>query len=150
VGRRVTVVALVGIALVALPALAFAAAGPAKGAKYSGFATPSSSGITISWKVSSNGKKVASIKLSNVPIFCSAGGGPVSATFKTASIKKSKFTSTAAADIQSGPNQGQPQYRLKLKGRFTKTKSATGTITVDWFGADKSCDGESTFFAQPR
>jgi hypothetical protein len=139
-----------GAALLAVIVAGVAVAGPVKGAKYSGFATPTSSGSTITWKVSSSGKKVTGIKLSQVPLFCAAGGPPVSASFKTARIKKSAFATTAAADIKSGPNQGQPQYRLKLKVRFTKTKKATGTIAVDWFGADKSCDGESTIFAQPR
>jgi hypothetical protein len=140
----------VGVALIAVVAVGTATAAVQKGAKYSGFVTPSASGITISWKVSSSGRKVTGIKLSDVPLFCEGGGEPIVAKFKSAKVEKSAFTSTASADFTSGPNQGQPQYRLKLKGRFTRTKNATGTIVVDWFGADKSCDGKSTFFAQPR
>ena len=149
VGRRAWVAGSLGAAAFAVVAVASALAAPVKGGKYSGFVTPTESGITISWKVSSSGKKMTAIKLSNVPVFCQAGGAPVKATFKSASIKKSKFSTTAAADIKSGPDKGKPQYRLKLKGRFTSTKNATGTITVDWFGSDKSCDGKSTFFASP-
>jgi hypothetical protein len=150
VGRRTIFAGGLGAGLVAVVAVGTAVAAVDKGATYSGFITPAASGITITWKVSSSGKKVSGIKLSNVPLFCQSGGEPIAAKFKSASIKKSKFASTAAANFKSGPNKGKPQYRLKLSGRFTSTKSATGTIKVDWFGSDKSCDGKSTFFAQPR
>jgi hypothetical protein len=150
VGRGPLIAGCLVGAVLALVAIGSALGAVSKGAKYSGFVTPTADAITISWKVSSSGKKVSGIKLSAVPLFCSGGGERVPATFKSASIKSSKFSTTAAADFKSGPNEGKPQYRLKLKARFTSTKNATGTISVDWLGADKSCDGESTFFASPR
>jgi hypothetical protein len=150
VGRRPLIAGCLAGAVVALVAIGSALGAVSKGAKYSGFVTPTADNITISWKVSSSGKKVSGIKLSAVPQFCAGSGERVSATFKSASVKSSRFSSTATTKFKSGPDKGEPQYRLKLKARFTSTKNATGTITVDWLGSDKSCDGQSSFFAGPR
>jgi hypothetical protein len=144
---RVLSMAFVAIAvLAAVVAVAFAAKpNQVKGGSYSGTLLPATRGIDVSLEVSSNGKQVTSLQISNIPAYCSSGGPPIPTKFKKASISsKGTFTSKAEYVIKAGPLEGQVGETLKITGKFLEGRREQGTLTTTYPKA-KSCSGKSSY-----
>ena len=106
---------------------------------------PATRGIGVSFKVSSNGKHVTSLEISNIPAYCSSGGRPIPTHFKNASISgKGTFTSKAVYVIKEGPLKGQVGERLKITGKFFKGRREQGTLTTTYTKAAE-CSGKSPY-----
>lgn len=141
-GVCVAVGALLVLAALAATALAM---GQVKGGSYSGGLLPATRGIGVSFKVSSNGKHVTSLEISNIPAYCSSGGRPIPTHFKNASISgKGTFTSKAVYVIKEGPLKGQVGERLKITGKFFKGRREQGTLTTTYTKAAE-CSGKSPY-----
>lgn len=144
---KATSVALVALALlIALSAIALAAKpNQVKGGSYSGSLLPATRGIGVSFKVSSNGKHVSALSISNIPAYCSSGGRPIPTHFKNASISsKGTFTSKAVYVIKEGPLRGQVGETLKITGKFLKGRREQGTLTTTYAKAAE-CSGKSPY-----
>lgn len=121
------------------------AASQVKGGSYKGSLTPSRDGVVVSFKVSSSGKQVTALKVSNTPLYCEGGGPPTPVRFKNASISgKGTFTSTGQWVIKEGPKKGQVGTKLKITGKFLKGGAEQGTIATSYVGAP-SCGGKSSY-----
>ncbi|MFZ1154796.1 MAG: hypothetical protein WAN93_07825 [Solirubrobacteraceae bacterium] len=132
------------LALVALATTALAA-GQVKGGVYKGGLMPSRDGVVVSFKVSSNGKQVTALSISNVPLYCSGGGRPTPVRFKNASIStKGTFSSTGRYVIEEGPNKGKVGSKLKITGKFSKGRTEQGTLTTTYVGF-ANCSGKSPY-----
>ncbi|HEY3971131.1 MAG TPA: hypothetical protein VGL79_07000 [Solirubrobacteraceae bacterium] len=133
---------MLAVLLVAGAALA---AGPIKGGSYSGSLIPSRDGVTVSFKVSANGKQVAGLSTSNTPLFCSGGGKPIPVHFKNAAISsKGTFFSTGKYLILEGPKKGQVGANLKISGKFLKGGKERGTLIISYVGF-ANCSGISAY-----
>lgn len=133
--------------MVAIAGAALASSGSSqvKGGTYTGALLPSSTGIEVSFKVSSNGKKVTSLRTSNVPIYCSGGGPPIPIHFKDASISaKGAFASSGQSIIKVGPFKGRVGEKLKITGKFLKGAGEQGTLTTTYPKAP-ACGGKSSY-----
>lgn len=134
-----TAVALLIVASAAL------AASQVKGGSYKGSLTPARDGALISFKVSSDGKRVTALSISNTPLYCEGGGPPTPVRFKNAAISVAgTFSSTGRWIIKEGPKKGQVGTKLKISGKFVKGKAERGTITTTYVGFSK-CGGKSTY-----
>jgi hypothetical protein len=124
-------VALVTVAaLLALTALAVAAA-PVKGGSYKGHLTVSSS-QTVSFKVSSDGKKVTGLKGPEFPPnTCGSGGPPPGQSVAPASISNGKFT----AVIKYKTATKHVFAKVTVKGKFKKNKKEAGTMRTHFTAA---------------
>jgi len=121
------------------------AANQVKGGSYKGSLTPARDGALISFKVSSSGKQVIALSVSNTPLYCEGGGPPTPVRFKNASISTGgTFSSTGQWVIKEGPKKGQVGTRLKISGKFLKGKAERGTITTTYVGFP-NCSGKSAY-----
>ncbi len=121
------------------------AANQVKGGSYTGALTPSRDGVAVTFKVSSNGKQVTALRVSNTPLYCSGGGPPTPVRFKNASISSNgTFSSIGQWVIKEGPKKGQVGTKLKITGKFLKGKAEQGKITTTYVGA-ASCGGKSSY-----
>ena len=121
------------------------AAGPVKGGSYTGSLIPSRDGVTVSFKVSANGKRVSGLSTSNTPLFCSGGGKPIPVHFKNAAISsKGTFFSTGKYLILEGPKKGQVGASLKISGKFLKGGKERGTLIISYAGFS-NCSGISAY-----
>ena len=140
------VASLALVCAMAIPALA---ASPKKGATYVGKINRVYKGKVvysdeISFKVSSNGKKVGSFSLPNgYPVYCE-GGGFGEAQDATAKIS-SKGTFTAKLPLYFAPSH-QHQGFLQITGKFGKKGRVSGNAKTD-FTISKSCNGTSKYTA---
>lgn len=142
-GAPVAVGVLLSLAGISPAALA---AHQVKGGSYKGSLQATALSISVSFKVSSNGKQVASLSTSNIPIYCSAGGRAIPVHFKSASISGGgTFTSTGQVIIKEGPLTGQLGETLKITGKFLKGKREQGTLTTTYPKAPASCSGKSAY-----
>jgi hypothetical protein len=140
------------IAAVTLSVLGFAgaalAANQVKGAKYSGQLAAPRASYLVSFRVSTNGKQVTGLKISNTPFYCSGGGRPVPVSFAKATISPhGTFTSTGRYVIVEGPLKGQVGTRLKITGKFGKGGKEQGVITST-YPKTPTCNGKSTYTAK--
>jgi hypothetical protein len=141
--------AAVGIALVMVLAgstgMALATT-PRAGTYHGALAAPRSQ-ILVRFKVSKSTKTVSSLRISDVPLFCSGGGPAIAITFKNATISRTgRFKSTGKQIIQVGPRKGQVGATLSISGRFLKGGHERGTITTV-NSAAKACGGTTTYTA---
>jgi hypothetical protein len=120
------------------------AAGQVRDGSYKGSLTPSRDGVAVTFKVSSGGKQVTALSLSNTPLYCSGGGPPTPVRFKNASISAGTFTSTGQWLIKEGPKKGKVGTKLKITGKFLKGGAERGTITTTYVGFPK-CSGKSAY-----
>lgn len=121
------------------------AAGPVKGGSYAGSLIPSRDGVTVSFKVSVNGKTVSSLSTSNTPLYCSGGGKPIPVHFKNATISnKGTFASVGKYLVLEGPKKGQVGANLKITGKFLKGRKEQGTLTTSYVGFS-NCSGKSAY-----
>lgn len=121
------------------------AASQVKGGSYKGSLTPSRDGVTVTFKVSSSGKQVTALSVSNTPLYCSGGGPPTPVRFKNATISAGgTFSSAGQWVIKEGPKKGQVGTKLKITGKFLKGGAEQGTITTSYVGA-ASCSGKSSY-----
>jgi hypothetical protein len=142
-GRRNGAVA-VALALSALAGTGVAlAANQVKGASYRG--EVAQKGVTVSFKVSSTGKQVTALSISNTPIYCQGGGRPIPVRFASAPISAGgTFTSTGRYVIAEGPLKGQLGTKLKISGKFLKGGREQGVLTTTWVKTP-SCSGKSSY-----
>jgi hypothetical protein len=134
----------VAVALLIVAGAALAAS-QVKGGSYKGALTPSRDGVVVSFKVSSSGKQVTALSVSNTPLYCSGGGPPTPVRFKNATISAGgTFSSSGQWVIKEGPKKGQVGTKLKITGKFLKGKTEQGTITTSYVGA-ASCGGKSSY-----
>jgi hypothetical protein len=132
--------------LVSATGVALAIAPPRAGTYRGTLAAPRSQ-IHVSFKVSKTAKTVSSLRISDIPLFCSGGGPATAITFKTATISSTgRFKSTAKQIIEVGPRKGQVGTTLTISGRFPKRGHAKGTITTV-NSAAKACGGSTTYTA---
>jgi hypothetical protein len=121
------------------------AAGQVKGGSYAGNLIPSRDGVTVSFKVSANGKQVTGLGTSNIPLYCSGGGKPIPVHFKSATISsKGTFSSTGKYLILEGPKKGQVGANLKISGKFLKGGKERGTLRTSYVGFS-DCSGISAY-----
>lgn len=138
-GRRAS--AAIGLTALAAAPVALAAA-PIKGATYKGtIARTSSVAYSISFKVSANGKRVGSFKLSYYPVYCQ-GGGFGSLEQASGPISK-KGTFKVALPIYFAPAH-QRQGSVIVTGAFAKHGKESGKVTTDFTHAG-SCNGSSSY-----
>ncbi len=134
----------VAVALLIVASAALAAS-QVKGGSYKGSLTPARDGALISFKVSSSGKQVTALSVSNTPLYCEGGGPPTPVRFKNASISAAgTFSSTGQWVIKEGPKKGQVGTKLKITGKFLKGKAEQGTIATTYVGFP-SCSGKSAY-----
>lgn len=140
------VAAAVGVLLaLVLVASAALAAGQVKGGSYKGSLAAPKQGIGVSFKVSGNGKRVSSLQISTIPIYCSGGGPATPIHFKNAAISsKGTFTSSARYVIKIGPFKGQVGETFKISGKFLKGRRERGTLTTT-YPKDRACGGSSSY-----
>jgi len=144
--RRGGRILLAAAAIAALVGAGTALASPQKrGARYSGSLAGTRSGYRVSFKVSSNGRRVTALRISSTPFYCSGGGPPTPVNFASATISRSgSFTSTGNYLISEGPLKGQVGTRLKITGKFTRGGAEHGTVTST-FPKTASCNGSSAY-----
>jgi hypothetical protein len=142
--KSVSTALAVALALAAAAAVAIAA-NQVKGGSYTGSLLPATRAISVSFKVSSTGKQVSSLRISNIPIYCSGGGPPIPIRFKNAAISaQGTFTSSAQYVIKVGPLKGKVGEKLKITGKFLKGKREQGTLTTSYPKAH-ACGGSSPY-----
>lgn len=116
-----------------------------KGGSYTGTLAAPRTSYTVSFKVSSNGKRVTELKTNNLPAYCPSGGPAVPIKFKNATVSQSgTFTSTGVQIIAVGPKKGQKGATLKITGRFTSGGKESGKLTST-FPDSSSCNGSSSY-----
>jgi len=118
-----------------------------KGGSYTGTLAAPRTSITVSFKVSKNGKQVTGLKTNNLPFYCSGGGRPVPITFREAAISKAAtFTSTGVQIISSGPKKGQKGATLTITGRFLAGRRESGKLTTTFpKSVGSTCNGASQY-----
>jgi hypothetical protein len=126
------------------------AAHPAKGKTYRGeinrvFGGKVVSTYPISFKVSSNGKKVSKFNLPEFyPVYCQGGGFGEALT--TTERITSKGTFKAKLPIYFKPSHSHEGF-LKISGTFGAQKRETGKVTTD-FTKSKTCNGTSKYMTK--
>jgi hypothetical protein len=144
--RKSKVLSAGAVSLLALVVVGAAlAASQVKGGSYTGSLIPSRDGALVSFKVSSSGKQVSALTISNVPLYCSGGGKPIPVHFKNALISsKGTFSSTGRYLVLEGPKKGQVGAKLKITGKFLKSGVEQGTLTTSYVGF-ANCSGKSPY-----
>jgi hypothetical protein len=142
-----------GLALLALLATAAVAlaAGPKKGATYTGATVQNKEPITL--KVSSSGRTVRASVVS-APLYCEGGGGGERQITKPATISKSgRFSATIAYEFI--PTH-KVVTKLYISGRFSgktvkgSARSEFGLLNAAALRNLKQCDGSTSFTARTR
>jgi hypothetical protein len=141
IGSTVLVVA----AMLAIIGTAFAAA-PVMGVKYSGRVNGTAT-LTVSFKVSGSGKKIASLKVSpTLPNSCGYGGPlTTTETSKPAKIVKGKFS----AKITEKTSSGAVSATAKVTGKFLANGKEKGSIKTSLPNA-KSCNGTFNYTTKAK
>lgn len=145
-GRALPAAAL--LLLVLALAGAALAAGPKKGATYSGLITRVIDGnrstYPISFDVSANGRKVETFSLpSNYPIYCE-GGGFGEAKEATAKISR-QGTFTARLPLYFAPTHDHQGF-VKITGKFGKQGHESGKVITEFSGGSLTgCNGTSKY-----
>jgi hypothetical protein len=129
------------VTMTALLAAAVAqAAGPVKGAKYTG--TTARDSQPISFKVSTSGKSVT-VSIAFAPMYCQGGGAGTVQVTKPAAISHSgSFKSTIAYEFAP---EHKITSKLYVSGKFSGNK-VKGTARSEFLLA-KQCDGSTSFSA---
>jgi len=137
-------VGVVGAASLAGSALAAVVVG---GATYAGHLGGAQSTVSISLRVSANGREVQQVHLSKLPIYCSGKGPPAAKlTFQPATVSSAgRFTASGADSIAVGPLKGTAVARLTLTGAFAPGRRESGTFAVHYVGGLSTCDGHSPY-----
>jgi hypothetical protein len=121
------------------------AAKPVKGASYSGTFRAGGEPVTLTFKVSSNGKRVTNLHASNAGLYCSGGGPATPVKFKDGTISaKGTFKSTGHYTIAVGPKKGQIGSKLTVTGSFKSGCRETGTLKTTYVGFAR-CSGTSDY-----
>jgi hypothetical protein len=138
------------LALLATAAVALAA-GPKKGATYTGATVRGKEPITL--KVSSSGRAVtASVVFP--PLYCEGGGGGTRQITKPAAISKSGgFSATIAYEFIPAH---KVVTKLYVSGRFSgktvkgSARSEFGLLSAEALRSLKRCDGSTSFAARTK
>lgn len=126
-----------GLAAVAL------AAGPVKGATYSGTLTVSS-GETVTFKVNKSGTQVSAIRVKPfLPNRCGAGGPPPQETSESGPIKNKRFTAT----VSQLSTDGTVSATAKVTGSFLPGGKVKGSVKSDLPTAEE-CNGSFAYTAK--
>ncbi len=129
-------VCLAAVMVLVAAATGFAAA-PVKGGRYSGALTVSTS-VTVTFKVSKNGKKASGFKLGTIPNKCGSGGGVPKQSSAPAAISKGKFTGA----IRFKTTAGKVFATTTITGKFLKHMRESGNLTTKFKdAASKMCNG---------
>ncbi len=135
----------------AVAAAAALAAGPKKGATYSGTIVQGKTSITL--KVSANGKSVT-VGVPSAPLYCQGGGGPERQITKPATIAKDgSFKGTITYEFI--PNHTKPT-KLYFSGKFSgksvkgHARSEFGLISAEARKSLAECDGSASFSATTK
>ena len=141
--RRLTGPAALALAATIASAGIALAAGPVKGARYSGKVKVTAT-LTVAFKVSKSGQRVTSLKVSPVlPNTCGYGGPLVpKQSSKPATIKNGRFTAKVTAKSTSGVVIGS----ATVTGRFLAHGKEAGTIKT---GA-KPCAGTFAYTTKAK
>jgi hypothetical protein len=147
ISPAVVVMAVLAICAVGVAFAAKPKSPVVKGGSYTGTLAAPRTSITVSFKVSKNGKQVTGLKTNNLPFYCSGGGRPVPIAFKNATISKAAtFTSTGVQIISSGPKKGQKGATLRITGRFLASRKESGKVTTTFpKSLGTSCNGTSQY-----
>jgi hypothetical protein len=136
------------IALCAVLSLAVAGvalAKPLAGRTYKGALGKPLGSIAVAIKVSSTGKRVTSVRISNIPLYCSGGGEAIPVTLKGGAISRSgKFTSTGSNKIKIGPLKGKVGERFKMTGTFGTHGHESGKLTTT-YPINPVCGGSTRY-----
>src|SRR6185312_4766971 len=144
-GKWKVLTASTALAVLLVVASGALAASQIKGGSYTGSLVPSRDGVLVSFKVSSSGKQVSALTITNIPLYCSGGGKPIPVHFKNAQISsKGTFSSTGKYVIAEGPKKGQIGNKLKITGKFLKGGKEQGTLTTTYVSF-ASCSGKSSY-----
>lgn len=140
-----TVFALLVSAAVAM------AAGPKKGATYSGTIVQGKTTITL--KVSSNGKSVT-VGVPSAPLYCQGGCGPERQLTKPAAIAKNgSFKGTIVYEFTpTHKNTTKLYFSGKFSGKSVKgtARSEFGLISAEAHKTLAQCDGSASFSAKTK
>ncbi len=131
----------------ALLATVARAATPLPGATYSGALSERQAAISISFRVSPDGREVEAVTFSELPIYCT-GSGPPNAriVFATARIsRRGTFTARGRDAIAVGPLKGTAVASLTLTGTFASKGRASGVVRTDYVGTASKCSGRSRY-----
>ena len=146
--RRVVSLAAAALLLSATLALA---AGPKKGASYTGTTVQNKEPITL--KVSHNGKSVT-VSILSAPLYCEGGGAGERQITKPATIAKDgSFKATITYEFT--PTH-QKTTKLFLSGKFSGKKvkgsarSEFGLVSAEAHSKLKQCDGTTSFSAKTK
>jgi hypothetical protein len=147
--RRLLAAASLTVAAVAMLAAAgvVLAAAPVRGATYKGTFKAGFDTVRLSFKVSSNGKRVTNLRVTDTGLYCAGGGGVSPVHFKDASIAANgTFKSTGEYKIAIGPRKGQIGQKLAITGTFKTGKREGGTMKTTYTGSvSSSCSGQSKY-----
>jgi hypothetical protein len=118
-----------------------------RGSAYKGALAPPRTSFVVTFKVSKSGQRVTSLRINNLPFYCSGGGKPVPISFRDAKIsKRFTFQSTGVQTIKVGPKKGQKGAKLTITGRFIRGRSELGTITTRFPATvEIACNGTTTY-----
>jgi hypothetical protein len=133
VHRAWAIVATVAILLVGLPITIALAVAPVSGATYNGTLTTRNlyQGHRVTFKVSANGKKIASLNFHHpfiVHCFAGAQSPNDHVTSSNVAIQNGKFTAKKGK-INNHETSGS-STEIVIKGRFLSGRRAQGTITM--------------------
>jgi hypothetical protein len=145
---RAFVLAVLALVVAATAALA---AGPKKGATYSGTTVQGKTTITL--KVSASGKFVT-VSVPSAPLYCQGGGGPERQITKPAAIAKDG-SFKGAITYEFIPNHSKPT-KLYFSGKFSgksvtgHARSEFGLISLEAHKNLLQCDGSTSFSAKTK
>jgi hypothetical protein len=146
--KRILCLTVVAALVAASVALA-AASKVVKGGTYTGTIRQAANRDAISFKVSKNGKRVASFKVpGGVPFYCQGGGFPVVTGGSGTVSKKGTFTAKLQLTERDLPPKGAAGFVL-VTGKFGSHGTVSGKVKTD--PTDKTftkCGGTSPFSAK--
>jgi len=117
------------------------AAGPVKGAKYTGQVKTGAT-LTVSFKVNKTGKKVTAFKVRlTLPNHCGYGGPAPTQTFKAAKISHGRFSGKVT---EKSAISGKVVDSAKVTGKFLAGGKEQGTLKTT-VPASPSCNGTFTY-----
>ena len=117
------------------------AAGPVKGARYSGQVKTGAT-LTVSFKVARSGKKVTGFKVRlSLPNSCGYGGPAPTQSFKPAQIRHGRFSGTVT---EKSATSGQVVDSAIVTGKFLAGGKEQGTVKTT-VPAAKRCNGTFTY-----
>jgi hypothetical protein len=145
---RALVLAVLALVVAATAALA---AGPKKGATYSGTIVQGKTTITL--KVSASGKAVT-VSVPSAPLYCQGGGGPERQITKPAAIAKDgSFKGTITYEFTpTHKNTTKLYFSGKFSGKSVKgsARSEFGLISPEAHKNLAQCNGSASFSAKTK